>query len=170
MRRSLPLWLVGALFAACAARPPSAEQSEAEHFELERLLERTPAEKPAPGRSVRLAFGAGADLDLYVTDSSQETVYFGNTPRHDGGELLRDLRCDDPSPRIEEVELPQEPAGWLRVGVDAPEACDSGIDLVPFVVEVRAGAERWLERGVARPGRFEVRVLEVDTHTSARSR
>jgi hypothetical protein len=53
------------------------------------------------------------------------------------------------------------------VGVDTPERCQKGVRLVPFVVEVRAGERRALQRGVAIPGRFEVIVLEIEVDGAA---
>jgi len=91
----------------------------------------------APGAlRVRLAFGAGADLDLYVTDPLQETVYFANNPSRAGGRLERDLRCDDSAPRIETVTFPDPHPGVYRVGVDFPESCERSRDPVAFAVVV----------------------------------
>ena len=95
-------------------------------------------------------------------DAAHETVYFGNSPSGTGGELLADLRCDALAPRVETVVFAQRRPGAVRVGVDAPERCRKGVRLVPFVVELRAGERRVLQRGVAVPGRFEVIVLEIE--------
>src|SRR5262245_1845234 len=58
---------------------------------------------PAGGLRVERHFGAEADLDLYVTDPLQETVYFANSPTRRGGRLEQDLRCDAATPRSEVV-------------------------------------------------------------------
>jgi len=120
------------------ARPAGAElttegQSLAEH------LAATRAEKPAaPGSGirVRLAFSAGADLDLYVTDPTFETVYFANSPNRAGGRLEEDLRCDAPAPRIETITFPATLAGTYRVGVDFSERCKDGATRVAFAVQI----------------------------------
>lgn len=153
---ALGVWALG-----CAGGGPSAEEAAAQYLALERALEAAPALESTGGLVVRLAFGADADLDLYVTDAGHETVYFGNSPSATGGELLADLRCDAPVPRIETVRFEHRRAGGVRVGVDAPERCAGGLRAVPFVVELRAGTELTLRRGLAIPGRFDVIVLET---------
>ena len=82
-----------------------------------------PRAAPAGALRVELAFGQDADLDLYVTDPLQETVYFANTPSQQGGVLLDDRRCDSPPPRIETVVFEHPPPGRYRVGVDYPRRC-----------------------------------------------
>jgi uncharacterized protein YfaP (DUF2135 family) len=111
---------------------------------------------------VELAFGAEADLDLYVSDPSAETAYFANTPVRSGGALAADLRCDARPPRVE-VAVWESPApGRYRVGVDFPERCSSGVDTAPFELRVRGpGVSREL-RGEAAFGRFDSRVLEFE--------
>jgi hypothetical protein len=152
----------------CASSGPSPADLAARHESLARVLAAAPAEATADSLAVRLAFDAEADLDLYVTDSAHETVYFGNSPSGTGGELLADLRCDAPAPRVESVVFAQRRSGAVRVGVDAPERCQKGVRLVPFVVEVRAGERHVVQRGVAMPGRFEVIVLEIEVDGAAR--
>jgi len=110
---------------------------------------------------VELAFGEGADLDLYVTDPALETVYFANTPTRLGG-LEADLRCGSAGPRIEVVRFPAAPAGRYRVGVDFPERCGTRGDEGGFRLRVRGpGVAREIEGRVAF-GRFESRVLEFE--------
>ncbi|MBM4383027.1 MAG: hypothetical protein FJ091_06610 [Deltaproteobacteria bacterium] len=73
---------------------------EAEAAQLEAAL----AEAPLPSGGalrIRLAFGAQADLDLYVTDPLAETIYFANERAAAGGRLVADVRCDSKTPRIE---------------------------------------------------------------------
>ncbi|HEY8156168.1 MAG TPA: PPC domain-containing protein [Myxococcota bacterium] len=122
-----------------------------------------PRTPPAPGElRVSLVFGEGADLDLYLTDPSQETVYYANSPSQaSGGRLEADLRCDDPAPRVETVVFASAPPGRYRVGVDSAETCPGGADSQPFLVTVEApGGERRELRGEVPRGRFLPRVLE----------
>jgi hypothetical protein len=111
---------------------------------------------------VELVFGAGADLDLYVSDPGSETAYFANTPVRSGGEHMRDLRCDAEAPRVEVVRWQVPPAGRYRVGVDFPERCEDGIESAPYRVRVDGpGGRRELE-GEARFGRFDPVVLDFE--------
>jgi len=96
----------------------------------------SPASAPPGALRVRLAFGAAADLDLYVTDPLQETVYFANSPSRAGGRLDRDSRCQDPAPRVETVVFAEPRPGVYRVGVDFPEHCDGAHEPVAFAVVV----------------------------------
>jgi hypothetical protein len=114
---------------------------------------------------VRLAFGAGADLDLFVSDPWAEAVYFANSPSASGGALEEDRRCEHPAPRFEIVRFEQPPPGRYRVGVDYAEACGKARP-APFVVELSYGAHRELRRGTLEPGRFEVIVMEFDLEAS----
>ncbi len=122
----------------------------------------------APGDlRVELVFGQGADLDLYLTDPSQETVYYANTPSQvNGGRLEADLRCDAPPSRVETVVFASAPPGRYRVGVDRAETCAGGAASEPFLVTVEApGGERRELRGEISRGRFLVRVLEFTLPT-----
>lgn len=111
---------------------------------------------------VRLAFGAEVDLDLYVTDPSEETVYYANTPSRTGGALLEDQRCAHPTPRIETIRFPAPLApGRYRIGVDYPRACDEERAPAPFAVAVDGPEGRTLHRGLARHQVFEPIALEV---------
>src|SRR5262245_17500983 len=88
-----------------------------------------PVRPPPPPGSLRveLVFGAGADLDLYLTDPSQETVYYANSPsRVNGGRLEADLRCEAAPPRVETIVFAGAPPGRYRVGVDRAETCSGG--------------------------------------------
>jgi hypothetical protein len=120
---------------------------------------------PAPGDlRVELVFAEGADLDLYLTDPAQETVYYANTPsRGNGGRLEADLRCDDPAPRVETILFTGAPAGRYRVGIDHAARCaDGGTGAQPFLVIVEAGGRRREVRGEIPRGRFQPRVLEFE--------
>jgi len=116
----------------------------------------------AAGLRVELVFGAGADLDLYVTDPSQETVYYANTPsRLHAGRLAVDRACDALAPRIETIAFESAPSGRYRVGVDYAASCGrDGSPREPFLVIVEGNGARRELRGEAPRGRFLVRVLE----------
>lgn len=159
--------LAVALALACASAGPSPEALALRQDALAQSLALPPEEATAKSLVVRLAFDADADLDLYVTDPAQETVYFGNSPSGGGGKLLVDQRCDAPTPRVETVVFARRTRGIVRVGVDAPERCRDDVRAVPFVVDLRAGEQHVQRRGVAIPGRFEVIVLEVEVDGAA---
>ncbi len=119
----------------------------------------------APGEGVvrvRLAFGEGADLDLFVSDPRQETVYFANKRSRSGGVLGRDLRCPDPAPRIESVEFEAALAGRYRVGVDYPSACPGFAGEAAYVVEISRNGDTTVLRGLIEPLTFEHIVREFD--------
>jgi len=106
---------------------------------------------------VRLAFGADADLDLYLTDLGRrgsETVYFARHASRTGGRLLRDARCGDPTPRIDAAVFDPAPSAGVRIGVDYHASCHAEAEPVPFVVEVSSDSGREIRHGVARPGHF----------------
>ena len=136
---------------------------EAEAARLEAELAKTPA--PAPGTlRIRLAFGAAADLDLYVTDPLAETIYFANERAASGGRLVADARCDTPAPRSEEIVFEAPRPGTYRIGVDYMvyrAQCGAQPAVVPYVLAIDGPAGRRLERGLARRGIFAPRVLEL---------
>lgn len=143
-----------------SARGPSALEAEA--ASLSTALARdedSPVETGA--LRVRLVFGEDADLDLYVTDPLQETVYFGNNPSRAGGELESDVRCGSPAPRIETVTFREAAPGVYRVGVDFPEHCRGRREAVGFVVVVEHAGVRREQRGWIEPLRFLPIVLET---------
>jgi hypothetical protein len=151
---------------AARERAPKAKWTpalEAEAARLEAAL--TQAPPPAAGAlRVQLAFGAAADLDLYVTDAFAETIYFANERAAAGGRLVADARCDSPAPRIEEVLFAAPQPGTYRVGVDYMvyrANCGEQPAVVPYVLAVDGPAGRRLERGLARRGIFAPRVLEL---------
>lgn len=110
---------------------------------------------------IRLAFGGGADLDLYVTDTLQESIYFARRESRSGGVLLQDVRCDATPPRIEKAVYPAPAPGVYRIGVDYAGACAENAEPQGFVLEVVYRGRRWLRRDHARPMRFEPVVWEV---------
>jgi hypothetical protein len=155
-----------------AAQPPPAWTLELDR-EAESLAGRLAA-TDADGRDgvrVQLVFGAQADLDLYVTDPREETVYYANTPTQTGGELAEDRRCGHETPRVETVRFP-EPlvSGRYRVGVDYPRECDDAKAPVPFVVAVDGPGGRTTQRGLARHRVFEPIVLELEIEAASGAR
>ena len=61
-------------------------RSQLERFErLEEHLRGSPPAQGAANLRIQLAFDDAADLDLYVTDPLQETVYFANTRSRSSG-------------------------------------------------------------------------------------
>jgi len=169
-RKNLGLCAVLASIAALGACTQStesvAEQEARLHREaeaLEELLRAQPDAAPEPGVvRVRLAFGAEADLDLFVTDSTQETAYFANTPTRSGGALTRDLRCEDAAPRIEEVSFSPALKGRYRIGVDFPRRCDDAVGSVSFVVRFESAAGSESRRLFITPQTFMPIAMEVD--------
>ena len=152
----LALVAVCGLSCASAAKPDPKARTAALHGSLA-------DDAPAPGSfRVRLAFPEGADLDLFVTDPAQETVYFANSPSRSGGALVGDVRCGDPAPRVETVVFPDARPGRYRVGVDFAKNCDGSDDHVPFVVVVDGRGSAATRRGEIAPGVFQPIVLEVD--------
>ncbi len=121
-------------------------------------------EPRAPGGlDVRLAFGAGADLDLYVTGPDQETVYYANTPSASGGELLEDRRCVHDAQRVETVRFPAPlRPGRYRVGVDYPQACVDAKAPAPFALRIDGPGGVTSHEGLSAYRVFEPVVLELE--------
>ena len=126
-----------------------------------------PAPPPIGTLRVRLAFPEWADLDLFVTDPAQETVYFANTPSRSGGRLARDVRCGDAGERIETVVFPDAGPGRYRIGVDHPRRCEGAPDgSAPFVVVVDGHGSPEVRRSAVPFEVFLPIVLEVDVARS----
>lgn len=160
--------LLMATLASCSDAPPAnpvvspAPKWTAEQILSAGILEEQLFElEPESGDLLRvdLAFTGEADLDLYVTGPLDETVYYANTPSRAGAELLEDLRCLHPAPRIETVLFPRAP-GRYRVGVDYAHACGNTRTPVPFALRVEAPGYRQQIRGLAVHQVFEPVVLE----------
>jgi hypothetical protein len=172
---ALAVWLGAATGGPVAARERAPQAAwtpalEAEAARLEAALAQ--AEPAAAGAlRVRLAFGGEADLDLYVTDPLAETLYFANERAASGGRLIADARCDSPAPRIEEVLFAAPLPGSYRVGVDYMvyrASCGEQPRVVAYVLAIDGPQGRRIERGLARRGIFDPRVLELtlgDVHT-----
>jgi hypothetical protein len=130
---------------------------------------------PSAGLRVSLTWSGPADLDLYVTDPTWESIYFANTPGRSGGKLERDARCRDlgsagPTPLIEWATFENPPAGSYRIGVDYIESCDDARAPLPFRVVVEYGEERVERVGLARHLEFRPIVLEFDLKPGAPAR
>jgi len=151
------------------AKPPPSWDAERTR-EAAALEARVAALPPSTGGelSVHLAFGADADLDLYVTGPREETVYYANTPSGIGGALAEDRRCVHDAPRVETVRFPAPlRPGRYRVGVDYPSACGESRAPAPFALRVdgpEAGSEL---AGLAAHRVFEPVVLEFEIGRSA---
>jgi hypothetical protein len=159
---------------ACAsgpARPPAPVPppawSDALTARADALETRLVAAAPAAAGAlvVRLAFEPGADLDLYVSDPLEETIYYANTPARSGGALDTDLRCPHAA-GVETVAFATPLAGRYRVGIDFQHRCErseSGPgpdELAPYVLSIEARGERRLLRGLAVFNVFASRVDE----------
>jgi hypothetical protein len=164
-----PRVALAALLAACASGPPKppppppapawTPELVARADALEARLVAAP--RAAPGElAVRLAFEPRADLDLYVSDPLDETVYYANTPVRSGGVLDADRRCAAHADGVESVRFAAPRAGRYRVGVDFQERCASDERIAPWVVSVDAKGERRLLRGLARWNEFDSRIDE----------
>lgn len=120
------------------------------------------ADRPAGALDIRLVFGDAADLDLFVTDPTQETLYFGNDPARNGGRLDLDQRCGSAAPRIETARFEPPRAGRYRVGVSYDRSCRFRRRPASFAIEVEADMLSLSHAGEIEPGRFEAIVLEFD--------
>ena len=119
-------------------------------------------EPPRAGVTVTLRWSAAADLDLYVTDPTLETVYFGNPRTASGGTLERDARCADApaAEHVERVRWERPPPGRYRVGVDFIERCAGRTTAAEYDLVVDVDGRRIDVPGRARLGSREPRVLE----------
>jgi hypothetical protein len=152
--------LVFALGLSCAGAPPLEREAE----RLRDVLEAALAEGPAdPALRVLLAFDPGADLDLYVTDPLQETVYFANSPSAAGGRLEADLHCgsETPGDRIERVRFAEPPAGSYRIGIDYPKSCGRARSAA-FALAVVRGEEVAIHTGALEPLEFRLAALDFE--------
>ncbi len=117
------------------------------------------------GLNVFLTWSAPVDLDLYLTDPTLETVYFGNNPSSTGGQLLRDAQCRDvrkPGPFVEQAHMSAPQAGRYRVGVDFIDCCAAPRQPVSFRVVAEFGGARREITGTAVPEQFQPLALEFE--------
>jgi len=145
--------------AAAPAPPDWTETTTQAADALVAVLDALPRSDPGE-IAVRLAFPAAADLDLYVSDPLDETVYYANTPVRSGGKLDADRRCEHAAPRVETIRFAAPLPGRYRVGVDFQHACDEGAEVVPWAISIEAHGERRLLRGLAEWSVFASRVDE----------
>jgi len=120
---------------------------------------------------VRLAFGAHADLDLFVTGPSEEAVYYASSPSAIGGRLVEDPRCVHAAPRVEKIHFPAPLApGRYRVGIDYSHVCGESKAPAPFALAIDAPGASTTLRGLARPRVFEAIVYELEIEGGATMR
>lgn len=158
--------LLAAPLAGARERTPPARWTPALEAEAARLEAQLAKREPARDGAlrVRLAFGAEADLDLYVTDPRAETIYFANERAAAGGRLVADARCDSPSPRIEEVVFAAPLPGSYRIGVDYMlyrAECGEQPAVMAYVLAIDTPAGRRFERGLARRGLFDAQRVAI---------
>jgi hypothetical protein len=158
------LWLSGSLSCSSGADEAEFEQAAlaAQADQLAASLD-GPTDQ-GPGVTVQLAFGAAADLDLYVTDPLLDTVYFARHETRTGGRISADVRCDTTGPRIEEVRFDEPWAGLYRVGVDYPQRCDGAPAPAPaaYAVTAHVDGETYQATGSVALEQFQIVVLEFE--------
>jgi uncharacterized protein YfaP (DUF2135 family) len=143
--------ILGLLLAGCAA-PADLEPPPS-----------LPARAAEPGLRLELLWSAPVDLDLYVTDPTWETVYFGNTPSRSGGRLEQDQRCGgSAATRTEIVRFAEPRAGPYRIGVDFIDACDSRAEKATFRVAATLNGVTREATGTANLNVFQPIVLELE--------
>lgn len=139
---------------------------------------RVPAPKPAPPPSasevvadlgddvrVTLLWSTAVDLDLYVTDPTQETVYYANTPSGTGGALEHDTRCPaegGSGSRLETATWKKAPRGHYRVGIDFSDPCGLTVGEVEYRLVADVGGRRVEKLGRAKPAIFDYIALEFE--------
>ncbi|MEA2624860.1 MAG: hypothetical protein QOD06_905 [Candidatus Binatota bacterium] len=115
---------------------------------------------------VVLLWSAPVDLDVFVTDPRQETVYFGNSRSGSGGKLTRDARCPkDPGPaevRMESVSFRKASPGHYRVGVDFPNPCGTDFEEVECRIVAEVRGQRFEGIAKVKPKDFRYQALEFD--------
>jgi hypothetical protein len=102
----------------------------------------TPTPTPSAGTGqvqVTLSWysATAMDLDLYVTDPSGATVYYGNPAVASGGTLDRDNKCSNyVDGKPENVFWTTAPAGQYIVVAKLYSNCSIGVTSMPFTVRV----------------------------------
>ena len=135
----------------------------------------TPAAPPAPAAGapngelrVTLSWSGSVDLDLYVTDPAQETVYFANPRSGSGGKLEHDVSCPAASPSkeesisVESIAWERPPPGKYRVGVDFIGACGSSAGEASFRVAIDVAGTRRERVAKVEKDRFEPVIVEFE--------
>lgn len=93
---------------------------------------------------ITLAWGTGADIDLYVTDPYGETVSYQHTQSSSGGVLDRDARgaCLPGGYTIENVfwSTPQPPSGTYQVELHYYGSCNAA-GPTPTQVSISVGGQ-----------------------------
>lgn len=129
------------------------------------------APAPAPpvaegsGLVVSLTWNAPVDLDLYVTDPTWETLYFGNNPTRRGARLEKDVRCASVpggEAAVERARIADALPGGYRVGVDFIDACGAKVDDVSYRIAADFAGVRREATGVIHREEFRVIALEFD--------
>jgi hypothetical protein len=161
-------FLVSALVGCATPVAPEVEEAERLRTWLEQALAARPAPEPE-ALHIYLAFAGDVDLDLYVTDPTQETTYFANSPSRLGGRLDADLQCDA-SPReperAERIRYAAPLPGRYRVSVDHPRSCERP-RAAGFALAVEHAGRRTFHSGTVRPREFRLIALEVDVAARA---
>lgn len=93
---------------------------------------------------ITLAWNSGADIDLYVTDPYNETIYYGHTTSQSGGQLDHDGRGDCVSgqgnPTVENVYWNgQPPRGNYGVEIHNYSACNSAQGSTQTTLSIAVG-------------------------------
>jgi hypothetical protein len=114
------------------------------------------------GMRVTLTWDSPVDLDLYLTDPTWETLYFGNNPTRTGATLVQKASCghDDAKPAVELARVFDPAPGPYRIGIDFIDACHSDLDQVPYRIVVDVDGQRREMTGEAGLARFDVVVME----------
>jgi uncharacterized protein YfaP (DUF2135 family) len=127
-----------------------------------------PAAPIAEGLRVTLSWSEPVDLDLYVTDPSQETAYFARDRSVSGGVLRGDVACGDLARKepgaaaLEQAEWATPPAGRYRVGVDFSDDCGSTLGEAQYRLVMEVAGRRDERVGTVRRTIFEPVALEFD--------
>jgi hypothetical protein len=96
---------------------------------------------------ITLHWNTGADIDMYVTDPMNETIYYGDTTSSSGGVLDQDARgncrTDQPNPTIENVywNAPNPPSGSYRVQLHYWGECNSGAGATLTTLSIAVGGQ-----------------------------
>lgn len=94
---------------------------------------------------ITLAWNSGADIDLYVTDPNNETIYYGHTASNSGGSLDHDGRGDcvqntGGNPTVENIFWNgQPPRGNYRVEIHNYSACNRATGATQTTLSIAVG-------------------------------